>query len=118
MKKILVTIVGNFANLQAGQTLKLYGYWKNHPKYGLQFCVLNYEETKPADITGIEKYLGSGLIKGVGPVTAKPIVKHFGLQTLNIIEHEINRLIEVEGIGKKRVTMIRKHGKPRKSSKK
>lgn len=103
----LVTIVGNFANLQAGQTLKLYGYWKNHPKYGLQFCVLNYEETKPANITGIEKYLGSGLIKGVGPVTAKRIVKHFGLETLNIIEGEIDRLIEVEGIGKKRVTMIK-----------
>jgi len=85
-QKDLVTIVGNFANLQAGQTLKLYGYWKNHPKYGLQFCVLNYEETKPADITGIEKYLGSGLIKGVGPVTAKRIVKHFGLETLNTIK--------------------------------
>jgi len=106
-QKDLVTIVGNFANLQAGQTLKLYGYWKNHPKYGLQFSVLNYEETKPADITGIEKYLGSGLIKGVGPVTAKRIVKHFGLDTLRIIEENIDRLIEVEGIGNKRVTMIK-----------
>ncbi len=97
----LLTITGNFANLQAGQTLKLLGYWKNHPKYGLQFCVLNYEETKPATITGIEKYLGSGLIKGVGPVTAKRIVKHFALDTLNIIEYQIDLLIEVEGIGKK-----------------
>ena len=104
----LLTITGNFANLQAGQTLKLSGYWKNHPKYGLQFCVLNYEETKPASITGIEKYLGSGLIKGVGPVTAKRIVKHFALDTLNIIEHQIDRLIEVEGIGKKRVAMIKR----------
>ncbi len=107
-EKELLTIVGNFANLQPGQTLKLYGYWKNHPKYGLQFSVLNYEETKPANITGIEKYLGSGLIKGVGPVTAKRIVKHFGLATLNIIEENSERLIEVEGIGKKRVTMIKR----------
>lgn len=106
-EKDLVTITGNFANLQAGQTLKLYGYWKNHPQYGLQFNVVKYEETKPADITGIEKYLGSGLIKGVGPVTAKRIVKHFGLETLRIIEHQIDRLIEVEGIGQKRVTMIK-----------
>ncbi len=107
-EKDLVTIVGSFANLQPGQTLKLYGYWKNHPKYGLQFIVLNYEETKPADITGIEKYLGSGLVKGVGPVMAGRIVKHFGLETLKIIEENIDRLIEVEGIGKKRVTMIKK----------
>ena len=103
----LLTIIGNFANLQAGQTLKLYGYWKNHPKYGLQFAVLNYEETKPATITGLEKYLGSGLIKGLGPVMAKRIVKYFALETLKIIEEDIDRLIEVEGIGKKRVSMIK-----------
>ncbi|MFN9867321.1 MAG: ATP-dependent RecD-like DNA helicase, partial [Pseudanabaena sp.] len=67
----LITVVGNFANIQAGQTLSLEGTWRSHPKFGDQFQVTQYRETKPATITGIEKYLGSGLIKGVGPVTAK-----------------------------------------------
>ncbi|MDV2994719.1 MAG: ATP-dependent RecD-like DNA helicase [Chroococcidiopsis sp. SAG 2025] len=64
----LVTIVGSFANIQAGQTLQLTGLWRDHPQYGAQFQVTHYRETKPATITGIEKYLGSGLIKGVGPL--------------------------------------------------
>ncbi len=98
--------MGSFANLQAGQTLKLVGTWREHPKYGAQFQVSQYQETKPATLTGIEKYLGSGLIKGVGPVTAKRIVAHFGLETLDIIETQIERLIEVPGIAKKRVRMI------------
>ncbi|MDX2097404.1 MAG: ATP-dependent RecD-like DNA helicase [Leptolyngbyaceae cyanobacterium bins.59] len=102
----LVTIVGNFATIQAGQTLQLQGIWRDHPKYGPQFQVTQYRETKPATLTGIEKYLGSGLIKGVGPITAKRIVAHFGLETLNIIEHEIHRLVEVPGIALKRVKMI------------
>ncbi|AGF53557.1 exodeoxyribonuclease V alpha chain (plasmid) [Synechocystis sp. PCC 6803] len=106
--KELTTVVGNFANIQAGQTLKLAGIWKEHPKYGSQFQVNNYHETKPATLTGIEKYLGSGLIKGVGPVTAKRIVAHFGLETLEIIEGESDRLMEVTGIGKKRVRMIQR----------
>jgi exodeoxyribonuclease V alpha subunit len=87
----LVTIVGSFPNIQAGQTLKLTGIWREHPKFGQQFQVTQYQKTKPATITGIEKYLGSGLIKGVGPVTAKRIVAHFGLDTLDIIEHSIER---------------------------
>lgn len=102
----LITIVGSFANIQAGQTLQLQGIWRDHPKYGPQFQVKQYKETKPATLTGIEKYLGSGLIKGVGPVTAKRIVAHFGLETLDIIENQIERLIEVPGIAKKRVKMI------------
>lgn len=102
----LVTIVGSFANIQAGQTLHLEGMWRDHPKYGQQFQVVKYRETKPATITGIEKYLGSGLIKGVGPVTAKRIVAHFGLETLEIIENQIERLQEVPGIALKRVKMI------------
>ncbi len=102
----LITIVGSFANIQAGQTLQLTGLWREHPQYGAQFQVTHYRETKPATITGIEKYLGSGLIKGVGPVTAKRIVAHFGLQTLDIIENHIERLIEVPGIAKKRIKMI------------
>jgi exodeoxyribonuclease V alpha subunit len=102
----LITIVGNFANIQAGQTLQLSGIWREHPKFGEQFQVKTYRETKPATLTGIEKYLGSGLIKGVGPVTAKRIVAHFGLETLDIIENQIERLIEVPGIAQKRVKMI------------
>jgi exodeoxyribonuclease V alpha subunit len=102
----LVTIVGNFANIQAGQTLHLSGIWREHPKFGEQFQVKTYRETKPATLTGIEKYLGSGLIKGVGPVTAKRIVAHFGLETLDIIENHIDRLVEVPGIAQKRIKMI------------
>jgi exodeoxyribonuclease V alpha subunit len=102
----LVTIVGSFANIQAGQTLQLQGFWREHPQYGAQFQVVQYKETKPATLTGMEKYLGSGLIKGVGPVTAKRIVAHFGLSTLDIIENQIDRLIEVPGIAKKRIKMI------------
>ncbi|MCU0568016.1 MAG: ATP-dependent RecD-like DNA helicase [Oculatellaceae cyanobacterium Prado106] len=102
----LVTIVGNFANIQAGQTLQMEGTWREHPKYGAQYQVTQYRETKPATITGIEKYLGSGLIKGVGPVTAKRIVAHFQLETLDIIENQIDRLNEVPGIAKNRVKLI------------
>jgi exodeoxyribonuclease V alpha subunit len=113
----LVTIVGNFANIQAGQTLALEGTWRSHPKYGDQFQVSQYHETKPATLTGLEKYLGSGLIKGVGPVTAKRIVAHFGLETLEIIESQIDRLIEVPGIAKKRVKMIQTAWQTQKSIK-
>ncbi|WP_242037777.1 ATP-dependent RecD-like DNA helicase [Tolypothrix sp. FACHB-123] len=105
--KDLTTIVGSFANIQPGQTLQLTGFWRDHPQYGAQFQVTNYKETKPASLTGIEKYLGSGLIKGVGPVTAKRIVAHFGLETLEIIENQIERLVEVQGIAKKRINMIK-----------
>lgn len=102
----LTTIVGNFPNIQPGQTLQLQGQWRDHPKFGPQFQVSGYHETKPATLTGIEKYLGSGLIKGVGPVTAKRIVAHFGLDTLEIIETDIQRLGEAPGVGKKRVQLI------------
>ena len=102
--KDLTTIVGSFANIQPGQTLQLTGFWREHPQYGPQFQVINYKETKPATLTGIEKYLGSGLIKGVGPITAKRIVAHFGVE---IIENQIDRLIEVNGIAKKRIKLIK-----------
>lgn len=115
--KQLTTIVGDFANVQAGQTLQLQGIWTEHPQYGSQFKVVKYQESKPATLTGIEKYLGSGLIKGVGPVTAKRIVKHFGLETLDIIENQIDRLIEVPGIAKKRIAMIQSTWEEQKSIK-
>ncbi len=102
----LITIVGSFPDIHAGQTLRLGGYYREHPKYGQQFQVVWAQETKPATLTGLEKYLGSGLIKGIGPVTAKRIVKHFGLDTLDIIEQSCSRLLEVPGIGERRVGMI------------
>ncbi len=115
--KQLITIVGNFANIQAGQTLQLMGQWRDHPQYGSQFQVVQYKETKPATLTGIEKYLGSGLVKGIGPVTAKRIVKCFGLDTLDVIENQIERLIEVPGIAKKRIAMIQRTWAEQKSIK-
>ena len=115
--KQLTTIVGSFANIQAGQTLQIKGEWREHPQYGSQFQVVQYQETKPATLTGIEKYLGSGLIKGVGPVTAKRIVKHFGLDTLEIIENQIDRLSEVPGIAGKRIAMIQSTWEEQKSIK-
>ncbi len=102
----LVTIVGRFPDIHAGQSLRLTGYWRDHATYGQQFQVVFAQETKPATLTGLEKYLGSGLIKGIGPVTAGRIVAHFGLETLEIIEQSCSRLSEVPGIAHKRVAMI------------
>jgi exodeoxyribonuclease V alpha subunit len=102
----LVTIVGRFPDIHAGQSLRLAGYWREHPKFGQQFQVMHAQETKPATLTGLEKYLGSGLIRGIGPVTARRIVGHFGLETLEIIEQNCTRLSEVPSIGKMRVAMI------------
>ncbi len=102
----LITVVGRFPDIHAGQTLRLSGYFREHPKYGQQFMVVHSQETKPATLTGIEKYLGSGLIKGIGPMTAKRIVAYFRQDTLDIIEQDCARLIEVPGIAQKRVEMI------------
>ena len=104
----LVTIVGNMASVNVGCVLTVRGEWKNDAKYGKQFSAVSWEETLPATVYGIEKYLGSGLIKGIGPVYAKKIVKHFGAETLQIIEDEPDDLINVSGIGEKRVAMIKK----------
>jgi len=104
----LVTAVGNLLSVSAGEVLKLRGEWHNHPKFGEQFKIASYESLIPATVKGIEKYLGSGLIKGIGPVMAKRLVIKFGLETLNVIETETRRLCEVEGIGDKRIGMIKK----------
>lgn len=104
----LVTVVGNLAAVNVGATLRLKGDWRFDSKYGKQFNAVDYRETVPATIAGIEKYLGSGLIKGIGPVYARSIVNHFREDTLRIIEEEADRLINVEGIGQKRVDMIKK----------
>lgn len=102
----LLTIVGALAEVHPGARLKLEGRWKTHPKFGEQFELVRYEEERPATVEGIRRYLGSGLIKGVGPVMAKRIAEKFGSYTLEVIENNIGRLAEVEGIGAKRVKMI------------
>ena len=103
----LVTVVGNLMAPTPGEILKMQGEWANHPKYGEQFKVVQYKTSVPASVYGIQKYLGSGLIKGIGPVMAKRITKKFGKQTLDVIENDPEKLIEVEGIGKKRIKMIK-----------
>jgi exodeoxyribonuclease V alpha subunit len=107
-RRDLVTVIGHIVNPTPGEVIKMKGEWGNHPKYGEQFKIVFCETKTPATVYGIEKYLGSGLVKGIGPVMAKRIVKRFKEETLNIIEADINKLIEVEGIGKKRIGMIRK----------
>ena len=104
----LVTVVGNIMSPTPGEILKMKGEWTNHPKYGEQFKIANYTTSMPASVYGIQKYLASGLIKGIGPVMAKRIVKKFDTQTLDIIENELPRLAEVDGIGKKRISMVKK----------
>ncbi|HPZ44056.1 MAG TPA: ATP-dependent RecD-like DNA helicase [Bacillota bacterium] len=107
-KKELTTIVGNLAGINPGESLRLYGKWVHNAKYGSQFQVEKYETVVPATVNGIEKYLGSGLIKGIGPVMAKRIVKTFGLSTLDVIETAPEELAKVDGIGVKRIEMIKK----------
>jgi len=102
-----VTVVGNLMSPCAGEVLRMKGEWINHPRYGRQFKVMHYKTEVPASVDGIRKYLGSGLIKGIGPVIAERIVKKFGKMTLAIIEDEIERLAEVDGIGKNRLLMIK-----------
>ena len=105
--KDLVTVVGTMPDTHVGSVLSLEGFWKVDAKYGRQFSVEKFEETLPATVYGIEKYLGSGLIKGIGPKFARRIVEKFGEDTLDVIEENPNALIEVEGIGKVRVERIK-----------
>jgi exodeoxyribonuclease V alpha subunit len=102
----LVTVVGYLMSPTPGEILNMRGEWINHPKFGEQFKVVDYKTTVPATVFGIQKYLGSGLIKGLGPVIAGRIVKKFGEKTLDVIENDIEKLVMVEGIGKKRIAMI------------
>ena len=103
-----LTVVVHQSKVFAGATMDFYGEWSNHPSYGLQFKASKAIERKPATANALEKYLGSGLIKGVGPVTAKRIVKHFGDKTLDVFESNIEKLTEVEGIAKLKLEMISK----------
>ena len=102
----LATVVGNLPELNPGEHLTIKGRWVNHPKHGGQFNAEICEGTLPATVAGIKRYLGSGLVKGVGPKLADRIVKHFGAQTLDIIEEQPQRLQEVPDIGPKRTRKI------------
>jgi len=100
------TIVGTLFPVAEGEEIKVTGTWKRHPRYGLQFQVDHWEKIDPATIEGIEKYLGSGLIKGIGPTYAKRLVAAFGLDTLKILSEQPLRVLEVDGIGEVRAHRI------------
>ncbi|MEV3971197.1 ATP-dependent RecD-like DNA helicase [Streptomyces sp. NPDC050698] len=102
----LLTVVGALLGAQVGESLRMEGRWGSHPQYGKQFHVENYTTVLPATVQGIRRYLGSGLVKGIGPVFADRITQHFGMDTLKIIEEEPKRLIEVPGLGPKRTKKI------------
>ena len=107
-RRELATVVGNMVAPAPGEILEMKGEWTNHPRYGEQFRIARYTSKVPATVAGIERYLGSGLIKGIGPVMAKRVVSRFGERTLEVIEQDIHRLAEVDGIGQKRIGMIAK----------
>jgi exodeoxyribonuclease V alpha subunit len=102
----LLTVVGPLLGAQPGESLRLRGRWASHPQYGRQFQVEAYDTVLPATIQGIRRYLGSGLIKGIGPKMAERIVDHFAEDTLQVIEQQPGRLVEVPGLGPKRTGMI------------
>lgn len=102
----LLTVVGSLLGAQPGESLRMEGRWASHPQFGKQFQVDNYTTILPATIQGIRRYLGSGLIKGIGPVMADRITTHFGVDTLDVIELHPERLVEVPRLGPKRTKMI------------
>jgi exodeoxyribonuclease V alpha subunit len=102
----LITAVGPLLGAQVGESLRMRGRWTSHPRYGKQFEVFSYTTVLPATVQGVQRYLGSGLIKGIGPVMAERMVKHFGVDIMHIIEDSPQRLIEVDGLGPKRTAMI------------
>ncbi len=102
----MVTVTGNLPELSPGEYLQLQGQWANHPKHGMQFQVEICTQTVPATVAGIRRYLGSGLIKGIGPRLADRIVARYGARTLDVIENQPQQLREVPDIGPKRAAMI------------
>jgi len=106
--RALVTVVGNLPEVNPGESLRLEGTWTTHPQYGRQFKAERCEQILPATVEGIKKYLGSGLVKGVGPVTAARIVQRFGAGTLRVLDEEPRRLREALGVGPKRAAAIAK----------
>ncbi|WP_456384654.1 SF1B family DNA helicase RecD2 [Desulfolithobacter sp.] len=102
----LVTVTVHQTRVFAGATMEFKGAWTEHPRFGRQFKAEQATELKPSSAAALEKYLGSGLIKGVGPKTARRIVRHFGRETLDVFEHQIERLTEVQGIAEKKLRSI------------
>ncbi len=102
----VVPIVGILASVKPGAVLLAKGRWETNEKYGRQFRAFSYQEQTPSDVAGIEKYLGSGLIKGIGPKFAKRIVAVFGADTLKVIDETPQRLTEVKGLGKRKADSI------------
>ncbi len=102
----LLTVVGPLLGAQVGESLRMTGRWTTHPRYGRQFEVRSYSTVLPATIQGIQRYLGSGLIKGIGPVMAERMVAHFGTDILRVIEEQPRRLVEVPGVGPKRTKLV------------
>ncbi len=100
------TLVGYFSYINMGERIKAYGKWVQHPDYGKQFKMETYTMVAPSTLNGIEKYLASGLIPGIGQYTAKKLVEKFGLDTLDIIQYSPDKLTEVEGIGEKKAQKI------------
>ncbi|MBE6047103.1 MAG: ATP-dependent RecD-like DNA helicase [Clostridium sp.] len=101
-----ITAVGTVPFINEGQQLKLTGEWKMHKQFGKQFSIQKCEEIIPDTIEGIEKYLSSGVIRGIGPITAKKIISHFGKDSLDIMDNDIGKLKEIEGIGEKKFSII------------
>ncbi|MDA8369535.1 MAG: ATP-dependent RecD-like DNA helicase [Nocardiopsaceae bacterium] len=102
----LTTVVGALLGAQPGESLRMEGRWGSHPQYGRQFMVENYTTVLPATVQGVRRYLGSGLIKGIGPRLAEKIVDYFGVAALDVIEQTPERLIEVPKLGPKRTKLI------------
>jgi exodeoxyribonuclease V alpha subunit len=102
----LVTVVGSLLGAQPGEALRMRGRWGSHPQFGRQFHVEDYTTVLPATVQGIRRYLGSGLIKGIGPKLAEKIVDHFGVAALEVIETAPDQLIEVPKLGPKRTKLI------------
>ncbi len=102
----LVTVVGTMPELQPGESVRLQGEWSNHPQYGRQFRAEVVTQIRPADAEAIRRYLGSGLIKGIGPATARKIVDTFGEDTLDVLDRTPDRVLEVDGVGKHRARLI------------
>jgi exodeoxyribonuclease V alpha subunit len=100
------TVVGKLGGVNAGEALKLEGFWTTHPQHGRQFQATSFRSTMPATVEGMRKYLGSGLIRGVGPVTARRIIDHFGAEAFDVIDSQPGRLAEVRGLGPKRAKAI------------
>jgi exodeoxyribonuclease V alpha subunit len=101
-----ITIVGLMPSIQPGETILCKGQWKQHPQHGRQFEVASFDPQAPSDLIGIQKYLESGMIKGIGPIYAEKIVKTFGIDTLKIIDESPKRLLDIPGLGEKRVEKI------------